>query len=58
MAALQCTVPGCQRPGDDNCNSGPVLEVPRVVDGGLAELSGAALAALGARGRGVAAFLH
>lgn len=58
ITSLQSTVPGCKRPGDDNSNPGPVLEVPGVVDGGLAELPGAALAALGAWGCGVAALLH
>lgn len=58
IGGLQWTVPGCKRPGDNNSNSCPILEVSCVIYGRLTQLPGASLTSFSARGCRVAAFLH
>lgn len=55
---LQCTVPGCKRPWDNNSNSCPVLKIPCVIHSWLAQLTGASFTSFGAWRCRIAAFLH
>lgn len=58
ITGLQSTVPGCKWPWDNNSDPCPVLKIPCVIHGWLAQLTGASLTSFGSWRCRIAAFLH